>query len=275
MLQKDLKWHFPSQVSEVADILAAEPNAVFHAGGTAILRIGSPSVTGMIDLSGLGLDYIKKESDGIHIGAMCSLNAVIASKAGSACSFRMVQQAAAGAASTPMRNRITVGGSVADMAPWTDLLGAMLCVGAEVVYLADNKTEKRTTVRDFVDSKENKKKQLIKEIIIPEKELVFAMKRLSRVNFEFCGLKVAVAAEKSGKTLKNVKAFITGNKGLYEEQSAAAAEAEGKEITEAVLKAASDKVTGEYGSDVNYSAAYKQRVAKVFMYDCLSEMVGE
>lgn len=275
MLQKDLKWHYPSQVAEVADILAAEPNAVFHAGGTAILRIGSPSVSGMIDLSGLGLDYIKKESDGIHIGAMSSLNSVIKSKAGKACTFHMVQEAAEGAASTPMRNRITIGGSLADSAPWTDLLGTLFCVDAQVVFLADNKSEKTMSVREFVDSKENKKKQLIKEIIIPENEIVFAMRRLARVNFEFCGLKVAVAAEKSGKSLKNVKAFITGTKGIYTEQSAVAAEVEGKEVTEDVCKAASEKAAGEYGGDVNYSADYKKRVAKVFIYDCLSELAGE
>ena len=125
-----------SRATSVDEALAAlRSGAKPIAGGQSLvpmmrLRLASPDA--LVDLSGIAeLTGIRQEGSEIVIGAMTRHRAV----AGSAevqRGARAVAQAAAGIGSPAVRNRGTIGGSLAHADPHADLPAALLAVGGSV-----------------------------------------------------------------------------------------------------------------------------------------------
>ena len=136
MLKTSLKWYFPSSSQEAVKIVSEHKGTVFHAGGTGILRVRSSSTYGLVDLSGTGCSYIRQEHDRIIIGGTTPFSDIMAYNAEDHTPFRLLQHAVASAASTPLRHRITLGGSVADCPPWSDVLAPLIVGGAHVHLLS-------------------------------------------------------------------------------------------------------------------------------------------
>ena len=105
------------------------------AGGQSLvpmmrLRLAAPD--GLVDLSGLGeLTGIRQEGGEIVIGAM-TRHREVANSADVQRGARAVAQAAAGIGSPAVRNRGTIGGSLAHADPHADLPAALLAVGGLV-----------------------------------------------------------------------------------------------------------------------------------------------
>lgn len=138
-------YHRPSSVADVAAMLAGDEDAKLLAGGQTLIptlkqRLAMPS--GVIDLSGIAeLKGITEEAGGITIGAMTPHAAVHFSEA-----VRRVIPALAelaGMIGDPqVRNRGTLGGSIANNDPAADYPGALLGLGATV------RTSKREVAAD-------------------------------------------------------------------------------------------------------------------------------
>jgi carbon-monoxide dehydrogenase medium subunit len=274
MLKKELRWFFPEKPDEISAILKNEGKAAFHAGGTSILRTTPDSIDALIDLSALGWNSVRKNGSKIVIGAMATFNDVIKSKASTAASFRMLQAALTRAAAWSMRNRITVGGSLADYAPWSDLIAPLIALEAEVIYLEDGKKEKTISVAEFINKKLAKEKNLISAVSIPEKELAFALKRLARTTFEYGMFTLAVCGEYSGDSFKSVAIVLNGSKERYQRLGEAEKVLIGKPLTDELAREAADKVSVEFAADVNYGAVYKANMVRVYLRDALAEIAG-
>jgi CO/xanthine dehydrogenase FAD-binding subunit len=128
-----LEWYFPRDVSEVPALLARD--GVFpHAGGTGILRAGLGRFRGLMDIARLGLDSVQRHGGETTVGAAASYasaaRAIAAGEPG-----HIIAQSLSQAATTPLRNRITVGGSLALFPYWSDLAGPLIALGAEVDLL--------------------------------------------------------------------------------------------------------------------------------------------
>jgi len=274
MLRKDLRWFFPEKPEELAAILKNEAKAAFHAGGTSILRTRPESVTALIDLGGLGWNAIRKDGGSVVIGAMATFNDVIKSKASKAASFRMLQAALSRAASNSVRNRITIGGSLADYAPWSDLIAPLIALGAEVVYLEDGKAEKRASVADFIGNKLAKEKNCIREVAVPEKDVAFAVKRLARTTFEYGMFSLAVCGKFSKGAFESAAIVVSGTKDRWARLDAAEKVLAGKPLTDALAREAADTVKVKFAPDVNFGAEYKANMVGVYLRDALSEIAG-
>jgi CO/xanthine dehydrogenase FAD-binding subunit len=274
MLRKGVRWFFPEKPDEIPAILKAEAKPAFHAGGTSILRTKPESITALIDLDGLGWGVIRKEGANVVIGAMATFNDVIRSKASKAASLRMLQAALSRAASNSVRNRITIGGSLADYAPWSDLAAPLIAMGAKITYLEEAKTEKSVTMAEFIDNKLAKEKNLIREVIIPEQEFAFGLKRLARTHFEYGMLTIAVCGAWSGKGFDSITIVLNGTKERYLRLTEAEKILAGKPFADALAREASDAVKANFASDVNFSAEYKASMVKVYLRDVLAEIAG-
>ncbi len=138
-------FHRPTTVRQAAGLLARNPEAKILAGGHSLLpvmkqRLAQPSA--LIDLSLVeGLDTIEQKGRAIVIGAMARHADVAKSP--------VVREALPGLADVPgavgdpqVRNRGTIGGSIANNDPNADYPAAVLGLGATII------TNKRRIVAD-------------------------------------------------------------------------------------------------------------------------------
>lgn len=128
-------YHRPASLSDIVDLLSGDEDAKPLAGGQTLIptlkqRLAMP--TALVDLAAVpGLRDIVAEGDGVRIGAM----ATHASVAGSALVRAILPglaDLAAGIGDPQVRNRGTIGGSVANADPAADYPAAVVALDAVV-----------------------------------------------------------------------------------------------------------------------------------------------
>jgi carbon-monoxide dehydrogenase medium subunit len=135
MYPESFDYHRPTSLAEAADLLQKDPDARLLAGGHSLLpamklRLASP--TALVDLSGLAeLAGIKEDGGGLVIGALTTHAAVAASElVRSKCP--LLAETAAQIGDLQVRNRGTIGGSVAHADPAADYPAALVALGATI-----------------------------------------------------------------------------------------------------------------------------------------------
>ena len=131
----DFTYHKPASVADAVKLLAADPEARPIAGGQTLLpalklRLNRP--TAVVDLSGLTeLRGIRREGNMIVIGAMAK-HFEIATSAEVKAAIPALAYMASTIGDTQVRNRGTLGGSVANNDPSADYPAALLALGATI-----------------------------------------------------------------------------------------------------------------------------------------------
>jgi CO/xanthine dehydrogenase FAD-binding subunit len=153
----NIKWYFPVSLAEAPSLLEKK-SVVVHGGGTNLSARDLSSVGGIICLRQMGLDYVKSENNTIEIGAMCTYADVVKAL-GSLYPEHVLVKALKFAANTPCRNRITIGGSIAFVPTWSDLIGALLALDATLVLVGKNQGE--VALVDYLENKKLQEQTLI------------------------------------------------------------------------------------------------------------------
>jgi carbon-monoxide dehydrogenase medium subunit len=131
----DFGYHRPTSVADVAGLLAGKSEAKVVAGGMTLIptlkqRLARPS--DLIDLGGIAeLKGVKIEGGGITIGAMTP-HADVHRSADVRKTVPALAQLAGGIGDPQVRNRGTIGGSVANSDPAADYPAAVLGLGATI-----------------------------------------------------------------------------------------------------------------------------------------------
>jgi carbon-monoxide dehydrogenase medium subunit len=143
MYASPFRYHRASSIAEARQLLATNPGAKLLAGGHSLLplmklRLANPDV--LIDIGSVAeLKGITPTSDGFRIGAATTHAAIAASaelRAGCA-----VVAATAGRIGDPaVRNRGTIGGSLAHADPGADLPGVLVALGATIEVMGTGGT---------------------------------------------------------------------------------------------------------------------------------------
>ncbi len=132
----DFDYHEPPTLAEAAAILRASRNGVFLAGGMSLIpalkaRRARPS--DLIDLRLVeGLDFIRRDGNTIVIGAM-TRHAEVAESELLRASIPDLARLVGEMADPSVRNRATLGGSIAHADPAADYAPALVALGATVV----------------------------------------------------------------------------------------------------------------------------------------------
>jgi carbon-monoxide dehydrogenase medium subunit len=131
----DFDYHKPSSVADAVKLLAADPDARAISGGMTLLpalklRLNKP--TSVVDLSGIGeLHGVKREGNTIVIGALTK-HYEVATSAVVKAAIPALAAMAASIGDTQVRNRGTMGGSVANNDPSADYPAALMALGATI-----------------------------------------------------------------------------------------------------------------------------------------------
>lgn len=155
-----LNWYYPKSVDEAGALLQKEGVALY-AGGTGLLLRGLSNIEALVNLSGIPLQDIKIENEVITIGSMATYADVLSylkNKAPTNILLKSLQYAA----NTPLRNRITIGGSIAYFPPWSDLVGPLLALDAKVLLAGENNGEFH--IEEYLQKRQLRQNTLILEI---------------------------------------------------------------------------------------------------------------
>jgi aerobic carbon-monoxide dehydrogenase medium subunit len=148
----EFTYHRPESVDEAVGLLAELEDSRPLAGGHSLLpamklRFSTPAA--LVDIGRIrGLDVIEREGDGLRIGALATHAAVAASElVRSECP--MLAEAAALIGDRQVRNRGTIGGSLAHADPAADWLVCLTALGADLI-LAGPGGPRRVALDGFV-----------------------------------------------------------------------------------------------------------------------------
>jgi len=128
-----LAYHRPATVAAAAKLASDDPDARILAGGQSLLpsmKLGLLMPSAFIDLGAIGeLRGIRADRKSITIGAMTS-HAAVAESPAVAAAIPALAQLAAGIGDPQVRNRGTIGGSLANSDPAADYPAAVLALQA-------------------------------------------------------------------------------------------------------------------------------------------------
>lgn len=139
------------------------------AGGTDLLVEKDPLVEVLIDITGLGLDYIKSDSHGVRIGATTTFAAIATSPALQKNPYIVLAQAAHQVGTPQTRNVATIGGNICHAVPSADSAPALLILEA-TLNIVGSSGERVVNIADFfLDVRKDalNKHELLTEIRLP------------------------------------------------------------------------------------------------------------
>ena len=270
-MSHDLQWYYPEKISEALKLIKKE-GVILHAGGTRILKTEPRNLKGFVDISHLKLNYIKKEGKNIIIGAGCTLTDVInyCKKTNSLAGLCI---ALAEAASTPLRNRITIGGSLKDFPVWSSLYSPLIALDARLELAG---IKEMYSLEEYVKKNIIKSKHIIKQVVIKEdKDIICKVRRFNIVRFEYPIFNLAVAFKVKGKVVMVSRIVITGVKGRFHRFKQSEKALNGNTLTDEVIAKSNEYFTPKFHTDYKYSPEYREHIAKVYFNDIVNELKEE
>ena len=272
MLPNEIQWYFPTRLNEAVKLINQQ-GVILHAGGTRILKTQTQSIKGLVDIDGLELKYIQRKNKFFHIGAAVTFGEIIKYSRQTG-NLKMLEASLSHAASTPLRNRITIGGSIKDFPIWSSLYAPLIALGARINLI--NKKNYTLSIEDYVTKGIIKTKHIIKEIIVPSDEnLKWGVKRFSLIRFEYPLFNIAVSLKMKDEIIESSKLVITGEQGRFKRFKKAENIFTGKKLSQELIEKIEKFITPKFISDYKYSANYKEKIAKVYFKDVLTKIVRE
>jgi carbon-monoxide dehydrogenase medium subunit len=172
MFPASFDYYRPKNVKEAAALLKKKKDAKLLAGGHSLLpamklRVSSPAA--VIDIGRLkGLDGIKAGKSSLKIGALATHAAVAESKDVKK-SCAVLAETAALIGDIQVRNRGTIGGSLAHADPAADYPTVMVALDAEITATSEKGSRKIPARKFFVDLFETalKASEILTEVSVP------------------------------------------------------------------------------------------------------------
>ena len=268
------EYHRPKNLREATFLLfkLGEKGAVI-AGGTDLLIQKPEGIQCIVDISGLGLDYIKNNEEGFSIGASTPISSVQAYPFFCTGPYILLSEAAENLATATIRNRATVGGNLCNASPAADLAVPLLVLDATLIAIGP-KGEREIPIDEFfrdVNITVLSKGEVLKEVRIPS----------SPKNVGTCFIKLRRHMTAIDIAVVNVATCVVCRKGICEDAKIAlgavaprpirarSAEAllEKKRVSEQVIEEVSRAAAADSKpiDDIRASAAYRKLMVEVLV----------
>lgn len=263
----------PRSVREAVVLLNGSSGRVALAGGTFLGSHCPVQVSGLVDLSLLGLSYVKAQGAGIEIGAMTTLADVAESRLCGAMAEHVRD-----AATEPLRHMITVGGNVMIPLRWSDL-PLLLCVLDARFVVEGIRGVKEYSADEFFAQAPVKvvgRGKILTAVRIPRaRKMRVARIKLVRNFGDVPGLQIAIAMQMQRDVLRNVRIAYVGQRPLPTRLRQCEALVEGMRAAEVTTAEIGRVATEEVGqvTDVRFSSEYLREMVGVFVQRALEECI--
>jgi carbon-monoxide dehydrogenase medium subunit len=280
MIAANFDYESPRTLSEALDILASREDAKILAGGHSLLpamklRLAQPTL--LVDIGHIGgLSYIRESGDQVRIGALTTHAEVAASQL-----LRRVSPLLALTATqigdTQVRNRGTLGGSLAQAHPAADYPAAVLALDAEVV--AQSRSDERVIpIAGFFTgmfSTQLRGDEILTEVRVPRttsESVVY--KKFHHPASGYAVVGVAVRLKLAGSKIDSAAVGITGVSDAAYRATAVEIALRGKPVS-AIADAARQAARGvDIIGDVYASAPYREHLVTVIARRALEQAAG-
>ena len=281
---RDFYFHEPKTLPEALALLEEhQDDGRPIAGGTALVVLMKQSLLDADHLISLaripGLDGIRSEADGLHIGAMTHHREVETSP--------LVKQIAplladvySHVATVRIRNVATVGGGLAHADPAQDPPPGLIVLDAKVKLISKNGERIVPVAELATDYYETQIQpgELVAEVIVPPQGSASAtyVKFLPRTQDDYATVAVAALAEVSNGTISKLRVAL-GAAGPTPVHATAVEQALiGKAITHDAVRSAAEAVASQIDplDDFRGSSSYKRDMAVVFTRRALERVLG-
>jgi carbon-monoxide dehydrogenase medium subunit len=160
----------PTSVKEAIKLLARYGDAGWPiAGGTDLMVDRNPQINALVDVTSLGLEYIKSNRERFVIGAATTIADIDASPVLRRRPYHILAQAARELGTPQIRNMATIGGNICRPSPSADCAPPLLVLDA-VLNVAGVNGERKIRVDDFfkgVNQDALQPGEIVTEILLP------------------------------------------------------------------------------------------------------------
>jgi carbon-monoxide dehydrogenase medium subunit len=278
MIAQNFEYSAPASLNEALNLLGnGEAKAL--AGGMSLiplmkLRLATPEQ--VVDLGRIpGLNYIKEDNGVLRIGATTTHYDVESSPLVRA-SCPLLAEAASNIGDVQVRNRGTIGGSIAHADPAADYPASLLSLEARVV-LVTAKSQRELPIADFfVDTFTTALEpgELVREVIVPleDKSAGTSYQKVVQPASGFAIVGIAARVRKSGGRVTFARVGVTGLAGKPYRAINVEHALEGTAGSPAdIQKAAALVADGvEANSDLHGSSEYRKHLARVYTMRALA-----
>ncbi len=251
------------------------------AGGTDLLVEKNPQVEALIDITGLGLSYIKSDGQGIRIGATTVLADIEASPILKG-PYNILAQAARTMGTPQIRNLATIGGNICNAVPSADSAPVLLVLGAILIIAGPAGDRSMDIAEFFQGARKNAldRGELLTEIQLPVipghtgtafiKTGRVATADMALVN---AAVRLSLAA---GNTCRDVHIALGAVAPTPLRVREAEAMLSGKEPREELLRQVAAHASEEIKpiSDIRSSAEYRLTLSRILVEQALKEAVA-
>lgn len=274
MIPAKFEYLSPKTIDEALGILSSQSgDAKILAGGHSLvpmmkLRLSMPAT--LVDMKNLRNDlaYIKEEGSQIHIGALTTHSeiehsALIKEK----CS--VLADTASVIADIQVRNKGTIGGSLAHADPAADYPACILALATEIVIKGSSGERTVPADKFFIDTfttavEEN---ELITEVIVPvlKQGTGSSYQKFDNKASHFAVVGSSAVARMSGNNFDEIRIGITGAGATATRATAVEDLLNGNQATDELISKASEQASDGIDclSDIHASSDYRAHLAQV------------
>jgi carbon-monoxide dehydrogenase medium subunit len=277
MIPAEFDYVAPASLDEAISALAeGGEDAKLLAGGHSLLplmklRLAAPSL--LVDLRRVPDLAGVQRNGGVRIGALTTHTAVAGAGLG------VVSAAAATIADQQVRNRGTIGGSLAHGDPASDLPAVVLAAEGTIVARGPG-GEREIAARDFFrDYLETAlaPDEVITEVRLPDSEgWSFGYQKFNRRQEDWAMVAVCALVRVQDGTVADVRIGLTNMGGTPLRASAAEDALRGQPLEATAIGAAAEQAAEGTSppADLNASADYKRHLARVLCMRALEQAAG-
>lgn len=205
-----ITWVQPESLDELRGALS--DGARLHGGGTGLMR-NPPDRGSIADLSRLGIDGARANATSVRVGGAASITTTVG-EVERAQPDHIVAKALSRMAAPALRNRITIGGSIALFPPWSSVVGPCLAAGATLTLAGAHETN--VGLDEYLARRELRRTTAIVDVDVPlTPGLRSSWFAFTRTRFTYPLFSVAVVGRCEGRTIAELRVVVTGNAGRY------------------------------------------------------------
>lgn len=274
MIPAQFDYVAPASLDEALGLLAQNPDdAKILAGGHSLIpamkmRLAQPAM--LIDIGRIKeLSYIREEGGRILIGAMTTHYQLESSeRLKQICP--LLPECASNIGDVQVRNKGTIGGSLAHADPAADWPAAILALDAEMIAVSSNRERTVKAVDFFVDMLTSALEpgEILREIRIPIPQGKFgqAYMKVAQPASGFAVVGVAVNLKMNNSACEAACIGITGAAAKAYRASAVESALNGKSLDEQTISNAAARASdgADLNSDLYASADYRRHLAQVY-----------
>jgi carbon-monoxide dehydrogenase medium subunit len=282
---RDFSFHTPGSLEETFALLDQHGDAArLMAGGTALVVLMKQSLVEADHLVSLqrvpGLEGIREEVDGLHIGALTrhrdvETSALVREKA------PLLADVYKYVATVRIRNAATVGGGLAHADPAQDPPPGYIVLDAKVRLVSSGGERTLPISEFFKDYYETaiEPGEILTEVIVPPQSPTARATYLTflpRTEDDYATIAVAAKAEVQGGQIRNVRVALASAGPTPVHATAVEQALEGQSVSADIVRRAADAVAAQVDplDDFRGSADYKRDMAVVFTRRALERVLG-